>query len=159
MAASVTSEPPHWNLTADRSPGASSASMLASCTATGLVPCIGGEKCSVSSWRVNRLDDAAVVVADRDDVDARQRVEVALAVHVPVIDAVGPGHDQRRLRPLGHLVADEDVAEKLLLGGLGLGDQIGQGGGHEMSSEGAGMAGVLSWYGFLSSRLMRFLYS
>src|SRR5207302_8277230 len=49
IAASVTSEPPHWNLTADRSPGVSSASRFANCTATGLVPCMGGEKCSVSS--------------------------------------------------------------------------------------------------------------
>ena len=44
IAASVTSDPPHWNLTGDRSPGASSASRLASWTATGFVPCIGGEK-------------------------------------------------------------------------------------------------------------------
>ena len=46
IAASTTSAPPHWNLTVDRSPGASSASRLASCTACGLVPCIGGEKVS-----------------------------------------------------------------------------------------------------------------
>ncbi len=51
MAASVTSDPPVWNFTVERSPGASSARRLASCTATGFVPCIGGEKCSVSSWR------------------------------------------------------------------------------------------------------------
>src|SRR5262249_51461793 len=51
MAASVTSEPPHWYFTVERSPGASSASRFASCTATGLEPCMGGEKWSVSSWR------------------------------------------------------------------------------------------------------------
>ena len=49
IAASVTSLPPVWNFTASRSPGATSASKLASWTATGLVPCIGGEKQSVSS--------------------------------------------------------------------------------------------------------------
>ena len=49
MAASTTSDPPHWNLTVERSPGASSASMLASCTASGLVPCIGGENVRTSS--------------------------------------------------------------------------------------------------------------
>src|SRR5207249_6380920 len=51
MAASVTSEPPHWNFTVERSPGANSASRLASWTAIGFVPCIGGEKCSVSICR------------------------------------------------------------------------------------------------------------
>src|SRR5207249_5573722 len=51
MAASVTSEPPHWNFTVDKSPGAKSARRLASCTATGFVPCITGEKAKVSSWR------------------------------------------------------------------------------------------------------------
>ena len=35
-----------WNFTVERSPGASSASRLASCTASGLVPCIGGENAS-----------------------------------------------------------------------------------------------------------------
>ena len=49
------------------------------------------------------------------------RVEIALALDVPVEDAVGPGHDQRLLRPLGHLVADEDLPEEGFLGRLGLG--------------------------------------
>src|SRR4029078_3110011 len=49
MAASVTSDPADSNLTVFRSPGATSAIMLASCTATGLVPCMGGEKCSVAN--------------------------------------------------------------------------------------------------------------
>src|SRR5262249_32377557 len=63
---------------------------------------------------------------------AGQGVEVALAVDVPVVDAVGAGHDERLLRPLRHLVAHEDVAEELLIGGLGVGDQVreGRGGGH-----------------------------
>ena len=52
-----------------------------------------------------------------------------LPVDVPVIDVVGPGHDERMLRPLGHLVADEDLAEERFLGRLGLGDQVGHGGG------------------------------
>src|SRR5436853_419374 len=51
MAASVTSEPADSNLTVLRSPGAISAIRLASCTATGLLPCIGGEKCSTSNCR------------------------------------------------------------------------------------------------------------
>ena len=76
---------------------------------------------------LDRLDDAAVVVADRDDVDARDRIEIALAVHVPVVDAVGAGHHERVLRPLGHLVAHEDLPEERFFGGLGLGDQVGQG--------------------------------
>ncbi len=74
----------------------------------------------------NGLDHTAVVMANRDDIDTRKGVEVALPADVPVMDAIGTGHDERGLRPLGHLVADEDLAEETLLGGLGVGDQIGQ---------------------------------
>ena len=72
------------------------------------------------------VEDAAVVVADGDDVDAGEGVEVALAVDVPVVHAVGLRHDERRLTPLGHLVAHEDVTEELFLGRLGVGDQVGE---------------------------------
>ncbi len=71
----------------------------------------------------------AIVVADRDDIDARDRVEIALAVDVPVKDAVGARHHERLLRPLGHLVAHEDLPEEGFLGGLGLVDQVGHLGG------------------------------
>ena len=83
----------------------------------------------------DRLDHAPVVVADRGDVDAGECVEIALAVDVPVVHAVGPGHDQRMLRPFGHLVAHEDLPEESLLGRLGFGDQVGdsRGGGHAVS--------------------------
>src|SRR5262249_39622396 len=122
MAASVTSEPPHWNLTADRSPGASSARSVASCTASGLVPCIGGEKQRVSSWARRASRARRVVGADGEQVDAGQGVEVAFSCHVPVVHAVGAGHDERVAGPLGHLVADEDVTEEALLGRLRVGD-------------------------------------
>ena len=49
---------------------------------------------------------------------------ITLAVDVPVKDPVGPRHDQGLLRPLGHLVAHEDLPEKRFLGGLGLGNQV-----------------------------------
>ena len=55
------------------------------------------------------------------------RVEVALALDIPVEDAVGPGHHERLLGPFGHLVADEDLPEESLLGGLTGFDQIGEG--------------------------------
>src|SRR6185437_15917158 len=115
MAASVTSEPPHWNLTADRSPGANSANRFANCTATGLVPCIGGEKCSVSSclWIASIMRR---LLADRNDVDAGQGVEIAFAADIPITHTVGAGHDERMLAPFGHLIADENMAKKLLLG-------------------------------------------
>ena len=70
-------------------------------------------------------------MADRDDIDARDGVEVALAVDVPVIHAVGAGHHQRLLRPFRHLVADEDLAKEFLLRGFIGVDQVGEDvGGH-----------------------------
>src|SRR5262249_22506154 len=78
----------------------------------------------------NGVDNAAVVVAGGDDINAREGGEVTPAAHVPVIDAVSAGHDQGMLRPLGHLVADENVAEETLLCGLSIGDYFGEGGGH-----------------------------
>ena len=74
---------------------------------------------------LDRVDHPAVVVSHRDDVDARDRVEIALAMHVPVVHAVGACHHDRLLRELGHLVAHEDLAEERLLGRLGLFDQVG----------------------------------
>jgi hypothetical protein len=82
-----------------------------------LVPCIGGEKCSVS-----------IVVPDRDSVDTGEGVPVPFAVDIPVEDAVGLGHEEGVLRPVGHLVADEDLAEKPLLGRLGGLDLVEHGG-------------------------------
>ncbi len=82
------------------------------------------------------FQNAAIAVPDRNDIDAGQGVEVAFAGHVPIIDALRPGHDERLLRPLGHLVADEDVPEELLLRGLGGGDQVGEcDGGHSFNSD------------------------
>jgi hypothetical protein len=54
--------------------------------------------------------------------------------------AIAPGHHERRLRPFGHLVADEDVTEELFLGGLGVGYQFRQywRGGHGISGGGNG---------------------
>ena len=54
------------------------------------------------------------------------RVEIALAVDVPVKNAVGAGHHQRLLGPFGHLVAHEDLAEEGFLGGLSRVDQVGE---------------------------------
>ena len=72
------------------------------------------------------LDNAAVIVAYRNHVNARQGIQVAFSGHVPVMHAVGAGHDERLFRPLGHLIAHKDVAEEALLRGLGAGDQVGQ---------------------------------
>ena len=68
----------------------------------------------------DRLDDASIVVAYRDDVDARKRVQVPLAMDIPIMHAVGAGHDEWLLRPLGHLVANENLSEEGLFGRLSL---------------------------------------
>jgi hypothetical protein len=70
------------------------------------------------------LDHAAIVVPHGDDVDPGERVQITLAVDVPVADAVGAGHDQRVFRPLGHLVADKDVPQKPLVGDAGFRDEV-----------------------------------
>ena len=85
----------------------------------------------------DRHYDPAIVVPDRDDVDTRDRVEITLAMHVPVTDAVGAGHHDRMLRELRHLVAHEDLSEEDFFGGLGFFDQVGKvggRGGHWMGS-------------------------
>src|SRR5262249_16808806 len=125
MAASVTSEPADSNFTVLRSPGATSAIRLARRTAAGLDPCIGAGQSRGEVEGVelvtHRLDPPPVVMANRDRVDPRESVQVALAVHVPIENPIGLRHEQRVLRPLGHLVADEDLAEEPLLRRLGIG--------------------------------------
>ena len=63
-----------------------------------------------------RFDHAAIAVAERGDVNARKRVEIMLAGDVPIMNALGPGHHERMLRPFRHLVAHEDLAEEAFLG-------------------------------------------
>ena len=75
------------------------------------------------------LDHPAIVVTDGNGVNAGNRVVIALPRHVPVIDAVGPLHDEWLPTPLGHLIADENLPQKLLLRGLRRGRQVGGHGG------------------------------
>ena len=119
MAASVTSEPPHWNLTVDEVAGCQLGQQVGELNRQRIGAVHRRREREHVELFADRLDHAPVVVADRGDVDARERVEVSLAGHVPVVNAIGAGHDQRLLGPFGHLVAHEDLAEKGLLGGLG----------------------------------------
>src|SRR6266478_5618445 len=77
---------------------------------------------------MQRVDDTAIVVPDRDNIDAGKRIQVSLALDVPIMDSVRSGHDERALGPLRHLVANKDMAKELLLGRLGFGDQVGKNG-------------------------------
>jgi hypothetical protein len=81
----------------------------------GVRPVHGRREGELIELAPDRFNDAAVVVADGDDVDPGQSIEVTLAVHVPVVHAVRFRHDERVLRPLLHLVADENLSEKCLL--------------------------------------------
>ena len=84
---------------------------------------------------LDRVNDPAIVMSHGDDVDARDRVEIALAVHVPVADAVGSRHHEWMFGEFGHLVANEDLSEEGFLGGLSLFDQVGNSrGGHFLVS-------------------------
>ena len=104
MAASVTSEPPHWNLTARQVAGGQLGEQVGQLHGDGVGAVHRRREVQRVELLADGVDDAAVVVADRDDVDAGQGVEVALAGDVPVVDAVGLGHDERVLsttRPSG----------------------------------------------------------
>ena len=78
---------------------------------------------------MKRLDHSPVVVAHRDDINAGQGIQVAFAVDVPIMDSISSGHDEGVLAPFRHLIANKDVPEELLLGGLSLRDQVRKRGG------------------------------
>ena len=126
IAASMTSAPPHSNLTVERSPGRQLGQQVGKLHGLRVGAVHRRRKRERVELLPDRLDHPAVVVPDRDHVDARDRVEIALALDVPVKHAVGAGHHERLLGPFGHLVAHEDLPEEGFVGGLSLVDQVGE---------------------------------
>lgn len=69
---------------------------------------------------LDRVDDPPIVMPHRDHVNAGDRVKIALAVNIPVVNAIGTRHHDRLLREFGHLIAYEDLAEEFLFRRLGV---------------------------------------
>ena len=64
----------------------------------------------------DRLDDARVAVAEGGGVDPGDAVEVAPALHVPAVQALGPGHDQGVLgEGVVVLVVEEGAPQQALV--------------------------------------------
>ena len=95
-----------------RSPGVTSASSLPSRERDSVA--IGGPiVASVSAWSLIACDDLRVRVADRDVDELRGEVEVALAVVVPEVAALG-ALDRDRVDRVLHAPRVEDVVLRVL---------------------------------------------
>ena len=77
-------------------------------------------ECQPVELPMERLDHARVAMAERGDEDAADRVEVALAVNVPVIETVGAVDNQWVLGELGRLrEIDVGAAKEFFVWGCG----------------------------------------